>query len=187
MTAQPAELTCARARTLIEAYVDGELAATDPALARQMKGHLATCEDCRRQYEQAVSLPFRLKALRTPGPPQSLVANVMRAVQPARTAPRRAWTLLIPEALLVAFIFWYLSGFDGLASVASGTVSDLQRLLNWGVGVAAPPTIPVADVFLLVALIALAITASYHLSILSRLDAGGRTAMPPVLRERRRA
>jgi len=31
----------------------------------------------------------------------------------------------------------------------------------------------VADVFLLAALIALAITAAYHLSILSRLDSGG--------------
>jgi len=187
MTDQPGGLTCARARTLIESYIDGDLATSDPGLAAQMKTHLAGCEDCRRQYEQAVSLPFRLKALRTPAPPQSLVGNVMRAVQPARTAPRRAWTLLIPEAVLVAFIFWYLSGFDGLASVVGGTLSDLQRLLNWGVGAAAPPSIPVADVFLLAALIALAITAAYHLSILSRLDQGARTTMPPVLREQRRA
>ena len=181
------DITCARARTLIEAYVDGDLASTDPGLAARLKSHLAGCDDCRRQHEQAVSLPFRLKALRTPAPPGSLVGNVMRAVQPARAQPRRAWTLLIPEGLLVAFIFWYLSGFDGMASVLSGTVADLQRLLNWGVGAAEPPSIPVADVFLLVALIALAITAAYHLSILSRLDEVGRTAMPPALRERRRA
>ncbi len=187
MTDQPGGLTCARVRTLIEAYVDGEIAKANPALADQVKAHLATCDDCRRQYEQAVSLPFRLKALRTPAPPGSLVGSVMRAVQPARTEPRRAWMLLIPEGLLVAFIFWYLSGFDGLASVVSGTVADLQRLMNWGVGAAEPPSIPVADVFLLAALIALAITAAYHLSILSRLDETGRTAMPPALGERRRA
>jgi hypothetical protein len=111
----------------------------------------------------------------------------MRSVRPARAEPRRAWTLLIPEGLLVGFIFWYLSGFDGLASVVSGTVTDLQRLLNWGVVGAEPPSIPVADVFLLAALIGLAITAAYHLSILSRLDAGGGSSMPPALRERRRA
>lgn len=180
-------LTCARTRTLIEAYVDGDLASTDPGLAAQLKSHLAVCEDCRRQYEQAVSLPFRLKALRTPPPPTSLVDSVMRAVQPARKQPRRAWTLLIPEGLLVAFIFWYLSGFDGLASVVSGTISDLQRLLNWGVGAAEPPSIPVADVFLLAALIGLALTAAYHLSILSSLDAGARKSMPPAFGERRRA
>jgi predicted anti-sigma-YlaC factor YlaD len=184
---RPGGLACARARVLIEAYVDGELAASDPGLARQMKDHLAGCDDCRRQYRQAVSLPFRLKALRTPVPPDSILGNVMRSIRPTQTESRRAWTLLIPEAALVAFIVWYLSGLDGLATVASGAVTDLQVLLNWGVGAAQPPSIPVADVFLLAALIALAITAAYHLSILSRLDAGTRTAMPPGLRERRRA
>jgi predicted anti-sigma-YlaC factor YlaD len=167
-------------RVLIESYVDGDLATTDPDLASRMKVHLAGCEDCRRQYQQAVSLPFRLKALRAPMPPPSLLNSVMSAVRPAHVESRRAWTLLIPETALVAFIVWYLSGLEGLASVASGTVSDLQVLLNWGVGAAQPPSIPVADVFLLAALIALAITAAYHLSILSRL--GG-----PSLRERRRA
>jgi len=179
-TDQPGGLACARVRVLIESYVDGDLATTDPDLASRMKLHLAGCEDCRRQYQHAVSLPFRLKALRAPVPPPSLLSNVMNAVRPARVESRRAWTLLIPEAALVAFIVWYLSGLEGLASVASGTVSDLQVLLNWGVGAAQPPSIPVADVFLLAALIALAITAAYHLSILSRL--GG-----PSLRERRRA
>lgn len=170
---QPDALTCARARVLVEAYVDGELTAEDPDLAQMLKAHIAGCDDCRRQYEQAVSLPFRLKALRTPAPPAELISNVMQSVQATRTAPRRAWTLLIPETLLVGFILWYLSGLEGLASTVSGTVSDLQHLLNWGVGVAEPPSIPVADVFLLAALIALAITAAYHLSILSRLDTGG--------------
>jgi len=170
---QPGALTCARARVLVESYADGELAPEDPDLAQRLKAHIAGCDDCRRQYEQAVSLPFRLKALRTPAPPADLVGNVMRSVQTARTAPRRAWTLLIPETLLVGFILWYLSGLEGLASTVSGAVADLQRLLNWGVGVADPPSIPVADVFLLAALIALAITAAYHLSILSRLDTGG--------------
>ena len=177
---QPGGLACARARVLIESYVDGDLAMTDPDLASRMKVHLAGCEDCRRQYQHAVSLPFRLKALRAPVPPPSLLSNVMNAVRPARVESSRAWTLLIPEAALVAFIVWYLSGLEGLASVASGTVSDLQVLLNWGVGAAQPPSIPVADVFLLAALIALAITAAYHISILSQL--GG-----PSLRERRRA
>ena len=187
MTDQPGGLTCARARVLIEAYVDGDLNASDPALAQQMKIHLAGCEDCRRQHDQAASLPFRLKALRAPAPPSALMGNVMNAVRRPSVESRRAWLLLIPEAMLVAFIVWYLSGLDGLASLASGTVSDLQLLLNWGVGAADLPTIPVADVFLLAALIGLAITAAYHISILSRLDEAARGGAPPAFTERRRA
>ena len=167
----------------MESYVDGDLASEDPDTAAQVRGHIATCADCRRQHDQAVSLPFRLRALRAPAPPSALVENVMRAVTPPRADSRRAWALLIPEGLLVAFIVWYLSGLDGLVSQASGAFSDLVLLLNWGAGAAAPPSVPVADVFLLVALIALAITAAYHLSVLSHLAEGETRPM----QERRRA
>jgi predicted anti-sigma-YlaC factor YlaD len=180
-------LACARVRVLMEAYVDGDLAAGDPQTHEEVRAHLAICDDCRHQYEQAASLPFRLKALRAPAPPNALVANVLAAVGSKRATSRRAWALLIPEALLVAFIVWYVSGLDGLASVAGGTLSDLQSLLNWGAGAATVPSVPVADVFLLIALIALAVTAAYHLSVLARLDAADRPAMPPGLREHRRA
>ena len=188
MAEAPGGISCARVRVLMEAYVDGDLAADDPEAASRVRVHLAACEDCRRQHEQAVSLPFRLRALRAPSPPDSLVGNVMRAVTPERNLARRAWMPLIPEGLLVAFIVWYLSGFDGLAREASSAVSDLQNLLNWGSGGATLPAVPVADVFLLIALIALALTAAYHLSVLSHLADDERTApQPPAWGERRRA
>jgi len=183
---RPDGLACARVRVLMEAYVDGDLATTDPPLAESVKAHLASCDDCRRQHAQAVSLPFRLKALTSPAPPDALVSGAMNAVRPARNASRSAWALLIPEGLLVAFIVWYLSGLDGLASAASGTLTDLQSLLNWGAGAAELPAVPVADVFLLIALIALAITAAYHLAVLSRLD-GGPRASGQTFHGRRRA
>jgi predicted anti-sigma-YlaC factor YlaD len=167
-------LACARVRVLMEAYIDGDLGMADPPMAESVRTHLLTCDDCRRQYDQAVSLPFRLKALRSPVPPATLIQGVIDTIRPARTALRGAWALLVPEGVLVAFIVWYLSGPDGLASTASGTVTDLQVLLNWGVGAADLPSVPVADVFLLIALIALAITAAYHLAVLSRL--GDRTS-----------
>jgi anti-sigma factor RsiW len=182
---QPGGLACARVRVHMEAYVDGDLASSDPAIAESVRVHLAACDDCRRQHAQAVSLPFRLKALTSPSPPEGLTRSVMSAVRPARSASRNAWALLIPEGLLVAFIVWYLSGLDGLASAASGTLTDLQVLLNWGAGAAELPSVPVADVFLLIALIALAITAAYHLAVLSRLGEESHRAQPPLQRHRR--
>lgn len=165
----PPSLACARVRVLLEPYLDGDLARTDPPLAAAVREHLAGCADCRRQHDQAISVPFRLKALTSPRPPESLVANVMRAVAPSRHVARRAWALLAPEAVLAAFILWYLSGLDGLSSVASGIVGDLQRLAGWGSGSGSLPSVPRVDVLLLLALIALTAIAAYHLSVLIRL------------------
>jgi len=182
----PGGITCARVRVLMEAYVDGNLAADDPETAARVRAHISACDDCRRQHDQAISLPFRLRALRAPQPPESLVPNVMRAVTPRRDESRRAWALLIPEAALVAFIVWYLSGLDGLAREASSAVNDILGLFNWGAGAASLPAVPVADVFLLGALIALALTAAYHLSVLSHL-AVVESSRQPTWGERRRA
>ena len=154
-------ITCARVRVLLEPYLDGELSIEDAASVR---AHLATCADCRRHHDQAMSLPFRLKALGSPAPHASLVGDVMRAVGPGRDGYRRSWTLLVPEAVLAAFILWYLSGLDGLGSIASGIFGDLLSL-----GSGSVPHVPPVDVVLLVALIALIAVAAYHLSILVRL------------------
>jgi Putative zinc-finger len=171
------DLACARVRVLMEPYLDGELAAEAAAAVR---GHLAGCADCRRQHQQAISLPFRLKALAVPPPRETLVAEVMRAVAPSRTVGRSAWTLLAPEAVLVSFILWYLSGLDGLGSIVSGIFGDLQGLVGWGSGSGPLPSEPPVDVLLLIALIALTAIAGYHLSILIRIA-------PSVLHIRRPA
>ena len=171
MTDQAPPLTCSRVRVLLEAYVDGDLAATDRSAAEAVRRHLTTCADCRRQHTQAVSLPFRIKALISPAPAESLVTDVMRSVAPARGSYRRAWALLAPEGLLAGFILWYVSGLDGLTSLVSGMFSDLQRLAGWGTGGTTLPVVPAVDVLLLIALIALAALAAYHISILVRLEA----------------
>lgn len=165
-------LACARVRVLLESYVDGDLEREDPRQAAKVKAHLAGCADCRRQHHQAVSVPFRLKALTSPTPRESLVKDVMQAIAPQRAGYRRAWTLLAPEAILATFILWYLSGLDGLSSIASGIFGDLQGLAGWGSGTAPLPSVPRVDVILLIALIALAAVAGYHLSVLIRLAPG---------------
>lgn len=145
----------------MEPYVDGDL---DAQQSRAVRDHLAGCAECRLQHEQAISVPFRLKALASPQPRETLAADVMKAIAPARNATRRVWTLLAPEALLVAFILWYLSGLEGLSSIASGIFDDLQGLAAGSV-----PTVPQVDVVLLVAAITLTSIAGYHLSLLIRI------------------
>ena len=158
-------LTCARVRVLMEPYVDGDL---DGELASTVRTHLQGCSECRRQHDQAISLPFRLKALTSPSPRTTLLAGVMLAVAPTRAVTRRAWTLLLPEAILVTFILWYLSGLEGLGSIASGIFDDLQ-----GMAAGSLPIVPPVDVVLLIALIALTAIAGYHLSILIRIAPTG--------------
>ena len=185
MTTPPA-LACARVRVLLEPYVDGDLAQVDPLLAAAVREHLAGCSDCRHQHHQAVSVPFRLRALTSPRAPESLVRDVMRAVRPAQRFSRRAWFLLAPEAVLAAFIVWYLSGLEGLAREATSAFDDLLVLFNWSAGTASLPSVPVADVFLLGALIALALIAAYHLSVLTHLADNQMRSVEPW-RQRRRA
>jgi anti-sigma factor RsiW len=162
MSGEP--LSCARVRVLLEAYVDGEGGRDDATTGAAVRGHLAGCADCRRQHAQATSLPFRLKALSSPSPRESLLTEVMRAVSPEHAVQRRVWTLLVPEGVLAAFIFWYLSGLDGLASITSGAFGDLLSL-----GSGSVPRVPQVDAVLLVAVIALMAITAYHLSILIRL------------------
>ena len=161
-------LTCARVRVLLEPYVDGDLLRDDPMLAAGVRDHLAGCSDCRLQHDQAMSLPFRLKALGSPAPRESLLRDVMRSVTPERRFERRAWALLVPEGVLLAFILWYLSGLEGLASLASGLIGDLASL-----GSGSVPPVPPVDALLLIALIALMAIAAYHLSVLIRLAPAG--------------
>jgi predicted anti-sigma-YlaC factor YlaD len=169
---QDSTLACARVRVLLESYVDGDLGRDEPQLALDVRNHLAGCADCRRQHHQAVSIPFRLKALTSPPPRETLAADVMQSIGPSRAGYRRAWTLVAPEVILASFILWYLSGLDGLSSVASGIFGDLQGLAGWGSGTGSLPSVPPVDVLLLLALIALTAIAGYHLSILVRLAPG---------------
>lgn len=164
-------LTCARVRVLIEPYVDGDLTKTNPTIAEAVREHLTGCDDCRRQHDQAASLPFRLKALSSPKPRTSLVTDVMRDVATAQQNHKRAWTLLAPEAALTAFILWYLSGLQGLATIAGGVYNDLLSLTNWGAGAGSPPSVPAVDLIFLIALIVLTGLAAYHISVLVGLDA----------------
>jgi anti-sigma factor RsiW len=157
-------LTCGQNRPLLEPFVDGLL---DEENAASVRAHLKDCADCRVQHREAVSIPSRLRALRSPEPPGDLVANVMRSVASHR-APRFAWGPVVLEVLLSALIGWYVSGFAGLADLASITSGELAQVLGWGTGSAQLPAAPSAPALLFLACVALLGVTIYHLALIVR-------------------
>lgn len=156
-------MSCSVARSQLEALVDGELAADQ---AHYLRSHLLGCAACRDEYEEAASLPLRLRALRSPEPPRDLTPAVMRAVSTRR--PRLAWTLLAAQLVLALAIAAYVSGVHGVARLSADVAGDLSALAAWSSGSAAPPEPASVDVFLLLGFIALLGLAAWHLALLAR-------------------
>jgi len=157
-------MTCGDVRARLELLVDAEL---DPALAPSLRAHIARCRSCRAQHREAASVPMRLRALRSPVPPASLIDEVMRRVAP-RIRPLEVWGLLVPEVLLVLVAAWYTSGIGGLAEVARRTASDVAAFVGWGTGSGDLPAPIPGDLFMLVVTLLLAAVSLWHLSLLAR-------------------
>ena len=170
------DLRCAEVRPLIEEFVDLGL---DPALAASVRAHLLECDDCRRQQEEALSLPSRLRALVAPEPPAELLASVMTAVGAIRALEgsrrRVIWKPVVAEALLSAIIGWYISGFAGLGTITNATLGELGQLFGWGSGASALPAAPSADLVLVLACLSLIGVTAYHLMLIARSTGGRRT------------
>jgi len=155
---------CSEVRRRLEALVDSEL---DEATTQALRAHIATCASCRSQHREATSVPARLRALRCPEPPSSLVDEVMRRVAP-RNRALDVWGLLVPEVLLVLVAAWYTSGIGGLVGIARRTAGDVAAFLDWGTGNGDPPTPIPGDVFILLVALLLAALSLRHLSLLAR-------------------
>lgn len=125
-----AKLSCARSRVLLEPYLDGALEA-EPRI--RVEWHLATCADCRAEYEAAQQLQQALRALPT---------------------------LEYPTARLEAVFDQVARETAGEVTTPSGTV--LERLRRWLLGSGWPgiTTRPwrVAVATLAVAAVALTVT-----------------------------
>jgi hypothetical protein len=96
-------MTCDHVREQLTAYLDGDL---DPDRGTVVRGHLRTCDACRRVSEQEVVLRDGLRALPTVDPPTHLWSNIqaqLAAVEVAeskRPAWKRAlarWTPVLPR------------------------------------------------------------------------------------------
>jgi anti-sigma factor RsiW len=152
-------------RLKLELLVDADL---DAALAAALRAHIARCRSCRAQHREAASVPLRLRALRSPAPPTSLIDEVMRRVAP-RIRPLDVWGLLVPELLLLVVAAWYTSGVGGLVEVARRTASDVAAFVSWGTGSGNLPAPVPGDLFMLLVTLLLAAVTLWHLSLLARL------------------
>ncbi len=163
---------CHELRQRIEPLVDREL---DQETAARLETHLRGCSGCSRAYEEAVSLPFRLRALKAPEPPPALVPVVMRAVRAPAGLQRPAvwtrpliWAPLVAEGGLAGIIGLYLSGLAGVAALARATAEDLGALWGWSAGSSSPPSDFSADLVVVVGALLLMVVTIYHLTVLVR-------------------
>jgi predicted anti-sigma-YlaC factor YlaD len=155
-------VTCRAARSLLEELVDGEL---EPEQAHEVRAHLHACAECRGEYEQAASLPLRLRALPSPQPPD-LAPAVMCAVAARR--PRLGWARRVAQLVVALAIAGYVSGVRGLARLGADVGGDLGALMGWSSGSTSLPAPASVDVLLLLGFIALMGLAAWHLALLAR-------------------
>jgi len=162
-------LGCTDVRPLLEGFVDLELDADRSGAVRE---HLAGCTDCRKQQEEPLSIPSRLRALRDPEPPAELLASVLSAVSAIEVREeargRLIWKPVVAEVILSAIIGWYISGFAGLGSITNATFGELAQLFGWSSGAAALPAAPSADLLLVLACLSLIGVTAYHLMLIAR-------------------
>lgn len=113
-------MSCADARRQLTGYLDGDLAGDRGTLVR---GHLRTCEDCRRVASDEAALRDGLRTLAPVDPPAALWAGIQAQLAAAevaesrRPAWRRAlarWAPVLPRyavggvlaAATVAVVMW---------------------------------------------------------------------------------
>jgi len=89
-------MTCDDVKPRLTAYLDGDLDADRGTVVR---GHLRTCEGCRKIAEQEAALRDGLRALPTVDPPSHLWGNIQAQLAAAEVAEskRPAWKRLLAK------------------------------------------------------------------------------------------
>lgn len=96
-------MTCDDVRERLTAYLDGDL---DPDRGTVVRGHLRTCDACRRVAEQESALRDGLRSLPTLDPPSAMwaaiqsqlaAAEVAESKRPAWKRALSRWTPMLPR------------------------------------------------------------------------------------------
>ncbi len=84
---------CLSCKRNLSAYIDGELA---PPLVSAVEAHLASCPDCRAEYDSLRAVTDALTALETPEPRRGLDAAVMDRIAREGESNRLPWFIPAP-------------------------------------------------------------------------------------------
>jgi len=98
-------MNCQRVIRSLSACQDGEL---DPALSRQVEGHLENCRACRAEWDGMQELVGRLRLSPPPALDPFFSARVMDGLRPGTVKPFR---LLSAAAYALIFVAVFLAGF----------------------------------------------------------------------------
>lgn len=139
-------MTCDHVREQLTAYLDGDL---DPDRGTVVRGHLRTCDACRKVSEQEATLRDGLRALPTVDPPNHLWANIQAQLaeteiaESKRPAWKRAlarWTPALPRfamvgaltAAAIAILWWRTRPDDAPAQQQPLAVTNVppQKILS---------------------------------------------------------
>jgi anti-sigma factor RsiW len=101
-------MDCPTCEAMVDAYVDGELSATESA---EFERALATCPTCRQRLEQARAMSGLLRALPAERAPDLLRARVERELRAIAGRPRqRIRWMAMAAGLIVALGVGWLGG-----------------------------------------------------------------------------
>jgi hypothetical protein len=132
-------MTCDDVRPRLTAYLDGDL---DPDRGTVVRGHLRTCDACRKASEQEAVLRDELRSLPTVDPPPQLWASIQAQLAAAEVAEagrpgwKRAlarWTPMLPRfamggvlAAAAVGILWWRTHETATTSPPQNRVVDVK-------------------------------------------------------------
>ena len=112
-------MDCPTCEAMVDAYVDGELSASESA---DFERSVAACPECRRRLEMARAMSGLLRALPTEPAPDLLRARVERELRAIAARPREhmRWSAMAASIVVAVGIGW----LGGVLSLQGGRETD---------------------------------------------------------------
>ncbi|MBS0541573.1 MAG: zf-HC2 domain-containing protein, partial [Proteobacteria bacterium] len=114
-------MDCPTCEAMVDAYVDGELSATESSA---FETALAACPECRRRLDEAKAMSGLLRELPADPAPDLLRARIERDLRAIAARPRERlrWMAMAASLIVAVSVGWVggsITGRDG-AGIAGG-------------------------------------------------------------------
>lgn len=122
-------MDCPTCEAMVDAYVDGELTATESA---EFERALGSCPQCRRRLETARTMSGLLRGLPVEPAPDLLRARIERELRTIAGRPRERlrWTAMAASLVMAVGIGW-LAGWLGATLVGQGSRETDQLVAGY--------------------------------------------------------